>query len=326
MKESFETDKNSSNLSLKSIIIPVYKNESNIPALLKSLEKMIEEVGGMVEVVFVVDGSPDNSYQLLCNRLPETNVVSKVILLSKNFGSFAAIRLGLENASGHYFSVMAADLQEPPELVIKSFEILSNEEVDVVVAARSSRKDSFFSKLPAKVFWYLYRKMVISDMPEGGVDLFSCNDIFRNQLLRLTESHSSLIAQVFWLGCRRKVIKYNRLERESGVSAWSFKKKVNYMMDSVFSFSDLPLKLLTRTGFLGMFVFAICGFITFVSKLLGVIDVQGYATTFLTVGFFGAMNLFGLGIVGSYTWRTYENTKQRPLAICIEKKTFNSND
>ena len=218
---------------------------------------------------------------------------------------------------------MAADFQEPPELVVKSFEVLEKENIDVVIAARTSREDSFFTKLPAKIFWYLYRKMVVSDMPEGGVDLFSCNDIFRKQLLGLRESHSSLIAQVFWLGCRRKIIKYNRRERESGVSAWTFRKKVNYMMDSVFSFTDLPLKLLTRVGFVGMVIFAICGFFTFISKVFGMIDVAGYTTTFLTIGFFGAMNLFGLGVVGSYTWRIYENTKQRPLVISIEKKVFN---
>ena len=307
----------------KSIIIPVYKNESNIPALLKSLEEMVNKINGKVEIVFVVDGSPDNSYNLLCEMLPNTTLLSKLILLSRNFGSFAAIRAGLENASGSQFSIMAADLQEPPELVIESFKYLEDENTDVVVAARNSRKDPFFSKLSSMIFWYLYRKVVISEMPEGGVDMFSCNDIFRQQLLNLRESHSSLIAQVFWVGCRRKIIKYDRLERESGVSAWSFKKKVNYMMDSVFSFTDLPLKLLTRVGFLGMFIFAICGLFTFISKLFGMINVEGYTATFLTIGFFGAMNLFGLGIVGSYTWRTYENTKQRPLAICIEKKTFN---
>lgn len=311
---------------MKSIIIPVYKNESNIPALLRSLEMMIGEIDGDVEVIFVIDGSPDNSYSLLCEMLPKTSIKSKLILLSKNFGSFAAIRAGLENALGSKFSVMAADLQEPPELVIKSFEILDKEEVDVVVAARASRKDSFFTKLPAKIFWYLYRKMVVSDMPEGGVDLFSCNNIFRKQLLELKESHSSLIAQVFWLGCRRKIIKYDRLERESGVSAWSFRKKVNYMMDSIFSFTDLPLKILTRVGFFGMAIFAVCGLFTFISKVSGMINVDGYTATFLTIGFFGAMNLFGLGIIGSYTWRIYENTKQRPLAISIEKKIFNQND
>ncbi|AEI35785.1 glycosyltransferase family 2 protein [Francisella salina] len=310
----------------KSIIIPVYKNESNIPALLKALETMVNKISGRVEIVFVVDGSPDNSYSLLTKMLPQTSLFARLILLSRNFGSFAAIRAGLENATGVLFSVMAADLQEPPELVINSFESLEKDNVDVVVAARNSREDPIFSRLPSVMFWYLYRKMVVKDMPEGGVDMFSCNDIFRQQLLNLKESHSSLIAQIFWLGCRRKVIKYNRLERESGVSAWSFKKKVNYMMDSVFSFTDLPLKLLTRVGFLGMFIFATCGAFTFLSKLFGVINVEGYTTTFLTVGFFGAMNLFGLGIIGSYTWRIYENTKQRPLAICIEKKVFNNDN
>ena len=264
---------------------------------------------------------------LLENKL-KTNLKlnAQLLLLSRNFGAFSAIRAGLEVANGNYFGVMAADLQEPPELLIESLKVLETENFDVVVGARDSRKDPFLSKVSANTFWYLYKKFIISEMPVGGVDIFCCNHDFRQQLLNLDESHSSLIAQIFWLGFRRKIIYYKRLERKDGVSAWTLKKKINYMMDSIFSFTDLPIRILSKIGLIGMFFFAITGLMTFIAKVLGGIEIAGYTTTFLTIGFFGAMNLFGLGIIGSYTWRTYENTKQRPLSIILTKTFFNNND
>jgi len=309
---------------MKSIIIPVYKNEANIPHLLEALVQIENELNGDVEFVFVVDGSPDQSYAILNEQLPTTKLRAQLLLLSRNFGSFSAIRMGLEHAKGNYFGVMAADLQEPPELIIESMQILETGEYDIIVGTRDARTDPFMSQLSSRLFWYMYKKIVVPEMPEGGVDIFSCNRAFRDELLRLEEYHSSLIAQIFWLGFRRKIIYYTRLKREHGTSAWTFKKKVNYMMDSVFSFTDFPIKLLTRIGFLGMFFFILAGASTFIARLMGWIEVPGYTATFLTIGFFGAMNLFGLGIVGSYTWRTYENTKHRQLSICMDKKEFNT--
>ncbi len=309
---------------MKSIIIPVYKNEESIPSLLKTLISIKKQLNENIEVVFVVDGSPDRSYEMLNDMLPDTGLNAQLLLLSRNFGAFAAVRAGLGAAKGNYFGVMAADLQEPPELIVESLQILETKEYDIVIGTRESRKDPFLSKLSSQLFWYFYKKFVVPEMPVGGVDIFSCNDAFRKQLLKLDEAHSSLIAQLFWLGFRRKILYYNRLEREHGVSAWTFKKKVNYMMDSIFSFTDLPIKILSRIGFIGMVFFLVAGLSTFFARLLGDIEVPGYTTTFLTIGFFGAMNLFGLGIVGSYTWRTYENTKQRQNAICMTKKDFNS--
>ncbi len=307
---------------MKSIIIPVYKNEANIPHLLEALTFIRDSLDKNTEFLFVVDGSPDKSYSLLNEMLPTSELNAQLLLLSRNFGSFSAIRMGLQHAKGNYFGVMAADLQEPPELIIESMQTLETDEYDVVIGTRDARTDPFMSQLSSQIFWKIYKKFVIHDMPEGGVDVFSCNRMFREELLQLEEYHSSLIAQIFWLGFRRKIIFYTRKKREHGTSAWTFKKKVNYMMDSIFSFTDFPVKLLTRLGFIGMLFFIIAGLSTFSARLLGWIEVPGYTATFLTIGFFGAMNLFGLGIIGSYTWRTYENTKHRQLSICMSKKEF----
>lgn len=305
-----------------SLIVPVYKNEASIPDLMIALKAMNHELNGDLEVVFVVDGSPDGCHALLQETLNGAGIHAQLLLLTRNFGSFAAIRNGLSVASGPYFAVMAADLQEPPELVRDFFKILENQPIDVVIGTRESRDDPLLSRISAQAFWFLYRKFVVPDMPAGGVDVFGCNMAFRNQLLTLEESHSSLIAQIFWLGFRRKIIGYNRLARQHGKSAWTLRKKLTYLLDSIFSFTDLPIKMLISSGGFALIISIFIGMIVLVSKLLGWIQVPGYAATILVVLFFGALNTLGLGLVGSYCWRGYENTKRRPLAIPLIREIF----
>ncbi len=305
------------------LVIPVYKNEGSIPDLLIAIEGLNTKLAGNFEAIFVIDGSPDRCYEILRERLPKQRFQSQLVLLSRNFGSFPAIRVGLQAGRGDRFAVMAADLQEPPELVIKMNTQLLTHHYDVVLGVREGRDDPFLSRLASKAFWNLYRRYVVTEIPEGGVDVFGCNKVFRDTLLTLDERHSSLIAQIFWLGYRRKSISYIRLKREHGTSAWTFSKKLNYMMDSVFAFTDLPIRLLMRLGGVTTILAAVFGIAVAISRLLGLITVSGYAMTINVIVFLGAANLLGLGIVGSYAWRTYENTKGRPLAIPMRIENFN---
>ena len=302
--------------SLKfSVVIPVYKNEASIPRLLQALSVMNLELNGQMEVVFVVDGSPDQSYSLLRTALDGLDFPAQVLLHSRNFGSFPAIRSGLIAARGDYFGVMAADMQEPPELLIAFFNALETDECDVAIGTRSGRNDPLLSRMASGVFWGLYRRLVVHEMPEGGVDVFGCNRAFRDQLLKLEESRSSLIALIFWLGFRRKLVSYERLQRQEGKSSWTLSKKVEYMMDSIFAFTDYPIRLLIRIGMVGCMLSVVLGVLVLASHLTGRITVPGYAATMLVVLFFGTFNLLGLGLVGTYAWRGYENSKHRPLAV-----------
>lgn len=304
-----------------SLIIPVYKNEESIPDLLQAIKKLHAQLQPF-EAVFVVDGSPDRCYELLKNQLPQQSFPSQLLLLSRNFGSFAAIRQGLAAAKGNYFGVMAADLQEPPELILKMAQLLRTTNYDVVIGKREQRDDPFLQRLPAKLFWGIYRRYVVSDMPVGGVDIFACNQVFRNQLLQLEERHSSLVAQVFWMGFRRTSVPYHRQAREHGKSAWTLHKKITYLTDSIFSFTDLPIRLLIRFGGIGSFLFGLLALFVLFARLTGTIHVPGYAALMVSISFLGSLNLLGLGIVGSYAWRTYENTKARPLAITLHSHQF----
>lgn len=305
-----------------SIIIPVYKNEQNIPRLLVALEDLNQKLGNDLECVFVVDGSPDKSFEILKQNLPSAKFQSQVLAHSRNFGSFPAIRSGLHAAKGIYLAVMAADLQEPPELILKFFTSLADNECDVAIGTRNGRNDPLISRLTSSLFWRFYKKIILPEMPEGGVDIFGCNKVFCEQLLKLEESRSSLVALVFWLGFRRKFISYERQTRLEGKSAWTFVKKIEYMMDSIFAFTDLPIRLLTRVGMFGCMISVLLGIIIILARLTGDVTVPGYAATILVVLFFGTLNLFGLGLVGTYAWRAYENTKKRPMAIVSLSQEF----
>jgi glycosyltransferase involved in cell wall biosynthesis len=306
-----------------SIVIPVYKNEASIHDLLLALRGISERLNSAIEVVFVVDGSPDQSFQCLASELPTFSFKSKLIALSRNFGSFSAIRVGLQKASGPYFTIMAADLQEPPDLIVAFFEELAKGEVDVVVGKRVSRDDPFLSKVASEVFWFLYRKFVQSELPRGGIDVFGCTAAFRRELLKLEESHSSLVGLLIWLGFRRKAIPYKRARRQHGKSAWTFTKRVRYLVDASFSFSDAPIRVLLWMGSIGFVISVVFSIILLWARLSGRIHVPGYSPIVLTITFFGSINLVCLGIVGSYVWRTYENTKRRPGAVVLREMQFN---
>ena len=269
-----------------------------------------------------MDGSPDESFLWLRETLPRSGLDSKLILLARNFGSFAAITAGLAEANGQYFAVMAADLQDPPEIAARFFDMLSAGDVDVVVGTREARGDPWLSRVAAEVFWRLYRFLIQPGIPAGGVDLFGCNRAFRDQLMRLREANTSLIGLLFWLGFRRKSILYSRSKRPYGRSAWTLRRKLKYLSDSVFAFSDLPVRLLFYAGLIGLMLAFGLALLVVIGRIMGLIEVPGYSATVLIILFFGALNTFGLGIVGAYAWRAYENTKQRPGYVVLSSEAI----
>jgi glycosyltransferase involved in cell wall biosynthesis len=309
-----------------SLIIPVYKNAESLPDLLQALNDLYIKLDKKLEVIFVVDGSPDNSHAILANQLPQMLFLSTLLELSRNFGSFAAIRSGLEAAKGDYFAVMAADLQEPPELIETFFSVLKNDEADVVIGTRKQRNDPALSKLASQTFWFLYRKLIQKDIPAGGVDVFGCNRKFLSQLLSLNESHSNLVSLLFWLGYRRKFIPYARQTRQYGKSAWSLSKKLRYFSDSIFSFTDLPIRILMWLGGAGLIFSLFFAMFILAARIFNFITLPGYTTTLLILLFFTAFNAFCFGVIGSYVWRTFENSKARPLAIKMSQKSYNQED
>lgn len=304
-----------------SLVIPVFKNESCLPRLLAELEQLSSRVNGRLEVLFVVDGSPDRCLEILRKQLPDLRFPAQLLSLSRNFGSFSAIVAGLEHGRGDYFAVLAADLQEPPDLIIQFLDLLQQDEADIVFGHRSSRSDSWFTRFSSNAFWFIIRRFVIPEMPSGGVDVFACSRTVRDRLVQLHEVNTNLIALLFWMGFRRKFVAYDRAARLEGRSAWNLSKKIRYSLDTIFNFTDMPVRLLLYAGAFGMGTATVAGFVVLISKLVGNITVPGYAATVLTVLFFGGMTSLGLGVLGQYLWLSLQNARQRPnyiVASCEE--------
>jgi polyisoprenyl-phosphate glycosyltransferase len=302
-----------------SLIIPLYKSEPNLERLLAELLKLGPDP---LEVVFVVDGSPDRCHEILSARLPALPLRSQLVDLSRNFGSFAAIAAGLAMAKGDHYAVLAADLQEPPELALEFSRILQAGEADVVFGVRASRSDPWLSEMAAGIFWAVYRRLVLPDIPPGGVDVFGCNRMVRDRLLDLPEARTNLIALLFWMGFRRKFVPYHRQPRREGASAWTMTQKLRYSIDSIFDFTDLPVRLLLWAGVLGTLFALIGAAVVLWAKLRGDIAVPGYTPIVLAVMFFGGVTTFGLGIIGQYLWLALANARRRPNFIIRDVREF----
>ena len=261
---------------MNSLIVPVYKNADTIEPLVAAVGALATRLMGNLEVVFVVDGSPDDSYKLLKHHLASCPFQTQIIQLARNFGSFAAIRTGMALASGEYFAVMAADLQEPTELVGEFFNVLATEEIDLVCGRRIDRNDPAASKFAASIFWFRRKDLAYTRQPRAG----------------------------------------------TGKSAWTFRKKWRYMVDSVFSFTDLPINMLIWLGTLGVVGSLALSAIVSTAWLAGMVNVLGYTPIMLVLAFSTSLNLLASGILGAYVWRTFENTKRRPLAIMMTQEHF----
>lgn len=313
-----------------SVITPVYRNAEFVPLLIAEFARIREQVlsayGMDTEFIFVVDASPDDSLMLLREQLPRAPFPSQLVLHARNFGSFAAIRTGLHVARGDYCAVIAADLQEPPDILLSFLKALCLEKSDIAVGVRTGRDDPALSQFSANLFWRLYRRLVVREIPEGGVDVFGCTRRVRSELLKLEEANSSLVGLIFWLGFRRSEVPYSRRARMYGRSAWTFRKKLTYLLDSIFAFTDLPVRVLSVLGGFGLGIAAALILIVLVLRAVGLITVPGYTATVLVVSFFGALNTLGLGLIGAYSWRAYENTKRRPLAVVQESLVFGRSD
>jgi glycosyltransferase involved in cell wall biosynthesis len=299
---------------MNSLVIPVYRNEANLDRLLAELVKLAGRLPEL-EVVFVVDGSPDRCLQILREALPALPLRTQVLSLSRNFGSFAAIAAGLERARGDNMAVMAADLQEPPELIRQFFEALDAGRADIVFGVRGGRSDPWLSEIASNLFWFLFRKLVIKDLPRGGVDVFGCTGEVRDRLLQLQGVDSNLIALLFWLGYRREYIVYERQRRLEGKSAWTFGRKLRYCLNSIFNFTDLPIQLLLYSGAIALLLAVSASILVIVAKLRGDIPVPGYTPIVLATLFFGALTSLGFGIVGQYLWLALQIGRRRPHYI-----------
>lgn len=297
-----------------SIIIPVYYNEDNLKPLYEDIRrKIIDVIDYDYEIVLVNDGSLDNSYAVM-KELAKADKHIKVVSLSRNFGSHAAILCGLAKCSGDCAVVKAADLQEPTELILEMVDRWKKGN-NVVLAVREGREESKQQTLFANLYYTLVRKTALPNMPKGGFDVYLLDRKVINVLMALDEKNSALTGQILWGGFRTDKVYYTRLAREIGTSKWTLKKKIRLVTDTLFSFSTLPIKAVSLIGtcsFIGALIWAI---LVFIFKLSGLIEVSGWTTLFIFNLFSFGVIMLTLGILGEYLWRTFDASRNRPPYI-----------
>ena len=301
-----------------SIVIPTYFNEPNIKPLYDAIEKdVIKKLNKMsYEIVFVDDGSKDNTVKEI-QKLQSKHDNIRLAKLSRNFGSHAAILAGLSITSGDVATIISADLQDPPEIIIQMLEKWQNG-ADSVIAVREDREESFIQKFFSNTYYRIMRKIALKNMPLGGFDCFMIDRKVINTIVRMNEKNTSLMGLILWSGYKIEEIRYVRKARELGKSRWTFSKKVKYFTDSMVSFSFFPLKAITIIGILFSLVSAIWMIAILISWLVGRIPVQGFTTLILVILFSSGLILFSLGMIGEYLWRILDATRERPTFIIDE--------
>ena len=307
-----------------SIVVPVFKNEESIDRLLNRVTSLASSLVGDVEAIFVVDGSPDSSLSLLQTSLPNTTFDSKIILLSRNFGAFSAIRAGLREADGTATVVMAADLQEPISLIEELLGLVVKDGVDIAVGVRQARKDSFVSRFLSSSFWRFFNRLTTLEMPKGGVDIFALSRDARQKINEFEESSTSLVGLIYWIGFKRQEVSYLREKRAEGVSSWSLRKRINYAKDSITAFSEIPLSIFLWSGVIGALVSLLLVVVLIVRLFMNQNDDISRQLVSIGLLFVVSYLMSGLGLLGTYLWRVSDNVRKRPDSITWKKWEFPS--
>jgi len=299
-----------------SIIIPVYFNEMNLYDLYDDLKEKVLGKLDQYELVFVDDGSLDQSFTILKDiQSKDSNVM--VVKLSRNFGSHAAILAGLIHSTGDCAVMKTADLQEPSSMILEMFQKWKDGN-NVVLAIRKDRQEPWLQIFFSNLYYKLMRRIAIKTMPDGGFDCFLIDRKVIKVLEMMDEKNSTIMGQILWAGFKTDMIYYTRLKREKGKSRWTLSKKIKLFVDSILAFSYFPIRFISTMGILTFFGTIIWLLYILYAKFFIGIEVEGWTTLMITSLFFYGLILLTLGIIGEYLWRAFDASRQRPSFIIEE--------
>lgn len=302
-----------------SIIIPCYFNEENI---LHTSEVLIENEklfpsDVTFEYVMVDDGSEDQTLEALKRFKSDYPDKVKIVKLSGNFGSYNAIQAGMKFATGDCNIVIAADLQDPVELMPVMFKHWQNG-LKLVIANRDSRKDNWTSRIFSEWYQNLIKRYALKSLPKGGFDYCLFDKKLREQVVELNEKNTNSLYLLLSLNYPFVCIPYTRQHRTIGKSRWTLKKKLNLFIDSFLSFSYAPLRFITTIGLvLGILSFLYAIVVLF-ARVTGKIQVEGFTALMLVFLLVSSFQMIAIGIIGEYLWRNLEATRKRPPYIVDE--------
>lgn len=301
-------------MALVTVIIPVYNEDANLAALHERLSATAAAVRAHdFEFIFVDDGSADQTPQeLAILRARDSRV--KAVRFSRNFGSHAACLAGLTEAQGDLMLIMAADLQDPPELMPQLLAKIE-EGFDVVLAVRDQRQDSWPTVKFANLYHRLMRRYAIRTWPPHGADVVMMRRPVRDALIRWRQKNTSIFAQLLWLGFRRTSVFYNKARRHAGQSKWSLAKKVKLFVDSFVSFSFTPIRMISYAGML----VSVCGFayalLIVLNRLFYGKPIPGWSSLMVALLLLSGFQMLMLGVIGEYLWRVADDVRGSPAFV-----------
>lgn len=309
-------------MSKLSIVIPVYYNSDTLELLYDDLKEKVLGKLEEYEIVFVDDGSGDNSWEII-NKIAamDKNVVATK--LSRNFGEHAALLAGLSVCTGDCAVTKQADLQEDSTLILEMYESWKRGN-KVVLAIRGSRDENAVKKFFAGCYYWLVRKTINKDMPQGGCDCYLVDRQVIKVLEMMDEKNSSLTLQVMWVGFKTEKIYFHRKDREVGKSRWTLGKKIKLVVDSMMSFSYFPIRCMATIGSVFALLALVGIILTIKEKLTTGTPILGYASLMSVVLFGFGLIFIMLSMLGEYIWRALEESRKRPPFIIDE--VHRSND
>jgi len=302
-----------------SVVVPVYNEEGNVEELARRVARIMASVDGRpaYELIFVNDGSKDGTLAALRRLAREIREII-IVNLSRNFGHQLAATAGLDLARGDAIILMDGDLQDPPELIVE-FIAKWREGYDVVYAIRRSRKgESFFKRVTARMFYRAVRRLTKVDIPLDTGDFRLMSRRVVDSLGRSRERHRFLRGLVSWVGFNQIGIEYDRDTRFSGATKYPLSKMLRFALDGVTSFSDVPLRLASLLGFVTSIVAFAVGIYEVLLRLFTGYNLPGYTSTIFAILFLGGVQLIGIGILGEYVGRIYDEIKGRPLYLVAD--------
>ena len=307
-------------MSKLSIIVPVYWNSDTLMLLYQDMKEKILHKLEAYEIVFVDDGSGDNSWEIM-NQIRDIDENVRLVKLSRNFGEHAAILAGLSVCTGDCAVTKQADLQEDSELILQLYDKWK-EGNKVVLAVRADRDEGAVQKFFANLYYTMMRKLVIKDMPKGGFDCYLLDRQMIEVLLMLDEKNSALTLQVLWVGFKSDKVYFHRKAREIGKSRWTLSKKIKLVVDSMMSFSYFPVRFMSFLGSAYAVVAVIMAVVLVAQRVSGVEDMPGWTSLMVVMLFSFGVIMVMLGLLGEYIWRALDAARNRPPFLIDETKGF----
>jgi len=308
------SDKNTTELELISIIAPVYNEQEVLTAFYHSLCETLDTLPFRFEIIFIDDGSQDNSLEII-HSLQQNDPRISAIELSRNFGKEIALTAGLDHSHGDAAIIIDTDLQDPPEL-IQDMILEWKNGFDVVYGQRISRQgESVLKKVSSHLFYRVIQRMSHIKIPEDTGDFRLLNRTAIDALKQLREQRRFMKGLFSWVGYRQKAIPFHRQPRQAGASKWNYWRLWNFALEGITSFTTAPLHLATYFGLLTAFGAFLFGVYIIYHTLVWGNPIPGYPSLMVVVLFLGGIQLISIGIVGEYLGRLFDETKQRPLYL-----------